>query len=89
MDDLVSVSWLAANMGSADLVVLDASWHLDPKRDCRADYDKRHIPGARFAHLERDLSGAKTGKNGRHPLPDPATFAALMTRAGGEIMASG
>ena len=29
-----------------------------------------HVPGALFAHLDRDLSAPKTGRNGRHPLPD-------------------
>ena len=52
MDDLVSVAWLAANIKAADLVVLDASWHLDPKRDARAEFDARHIPGARFFDLK-------------------------------------
>ena len=52
--------------------------------DCRHDlmkpelgeeqYRQGHIPGALFASLERDLSGKKTGKNGRHPLPDPQDF---------------
>src|SRR5687767_8168855 len=52
--------------------------------DCRHDlanaalgeqqYREAHIPGALFAHLERDLSAAKTGRNGRHPLPDPKEF---------------
>jgi len=52
--------------------------------DCRHDlgkpelgeqlYGQSHIPGARFVHLDRDLSAAKTGKNGRHPLPDPQRF---------------
>ena len=57
--------------------------------DCRHDlanpalgeqqYLEGHIPGALFAHLDRDLSGTKTGANGRHPLPEPKTF---MTWAG-------
>lgn len=47
-----------------------------------AQYRESHIPGALFAHLERDLSGAKNGKNGRHPLPDPASFAAWLGRQG-------
>jgi thiosulfate/3-mercaptopyruvate sulfurtransferase len=60
--------------------------------DCRHDlakpqlgeeqYREAHIPGALFAHLDRDLSGLKTGRNGRHPLPEPATFAAWLGRQG-------
>ena len=60
--------------------------------DCRHDlakpgwgeeeYRKAHIPGALFAHLDRDLSAAKTGKNGRHPLPDPAKFIAWLGQCG-------
>jgi len=47
--------------------------------DCRHDlmkpglgeqqYREAHIPGALFASLDRDLSAAKSGSNGRHPLP--------------------
>jgi thiosulfate/3-mercaptopyruvate sulfurtransferase len=52
--------------------------------DCRHDlmkhelgeqqYREGHIPGALFASMERDLSGPKTGKNGRHPLPHFDSF---------------
>ena len=52
--------------------------------DCRHDlgkpelgeqqYGQGHIPGALFAHLDRDLSAPKSGNNGRHPLPDPRSF---------------
>ena len=45
-------------------------------------YDAAHIPGAYFADVENDLSGAKTGKNGRHPLPDPDRFAAFLRSLG-------
>ena len=41
-----------------------------------------HVPGARFVHLDRDLSAPKTGRNGRHPLPAPADAAALFGRLG-------
>ena len=60
--------------------------------DCRHDlanpdlgekqYREGHIPGALFAHLDRDLSGAKTGKNGRHPLPERSVFIAWLGRQG-------
>ncbi len=33
------------------------------------------IPGAVYAHLERDLSGPATSTSGRHPLPEPQAFA--------------
>jgi thiosulfate/3-mercaptopyruvate sulfurtransferase len=32
-------------------------------------YESGHIPGAQFAAIETELSGTKTGRNGRHPLP--------------------
>jgi thiosulfate/3-mercaptopyruvate sulfurtransferase len=47
-----------------------------------AQYREGHIPGALFAHLERDLSGPKTGRNGRHPLPKPEAFVAWLGRQG-------
>ena len=60
--------------------------------DCRHDlakpdlgeqqYREAHIPGALFAHLDRDLSTAKTGRNGRHPLPDPRHFVKWVGTAG-------
>ena len=48
----------------------------------RAEYTNLHIPGAVYAHLDRDLSGPKTGTNGRHPLPDPHAFAHTLGRLG-------
>jgi thiosulfate/3-mercaptopyruvate sulfurtransferase len=45
-------------------------------------YREAHIPGALFAHMERDLSAPKTGKSGRHPLPDPAAFVAWLGKQG-------
>src|SRR5919109_3037099 len=60
--------------------------------DCRHDlakpelgekqYREGHIPGALFAHLDRDLSARKTGKNGRHPLPDPQDFEKWLENTG-------
>jgi thiosulfate/3-mercaptopyruvate sulfurtransferase len=56
-------------------VLLDCSFDLaDPQAGERA-YAQGHLPGARYVHLDRDLSGAKTGRNGRHPLPEQSTLA--------------
>jgi thiosulfate/3-mercaptopyruvate sulfurtransferase len=60
--------------------------------DCRHDlanpelgeqqYLEAHIPGARFAHLDRDLSAAKNGRNGRHPLPEARAFIGWLGKQG-------
>ena len=52
MDALVSTQWLAAELGAADLRVVDASYHLAPEgRDARAEHDAAHVPGALFMDL--------------------------------------
>src|SRR5438477_567919 len=48
----------------------------------RRAYDEGHVPGAFFANVETDLAGEKTGKNGRHPLPDPQRLAAFLSELG-------
>ncbi len=73
---------LAQHLDDPDWVVFDCRHDLaDPGRG-NADYLKSHIPGARFAHLDDDLSGPRNGKNGRHPLPDPSALARMFGRAG-------
>lgn len=48
----------------------------------RRAYDAGHIPGAIHIDHETELAAAKTGKNGRHPLPQPDVFAAHMATLG-------
>ena len=60
--------------------------------DCRHDlsqpalgaqrYAQGHLPGAVHAHLDDDLSGPKTGGNGRHPLPARTAFVAWLQKNG-------
>lgn len=45
-------------------------------------YHDAHVPGALFLRMENDLSGPKTGANGRHPLPDPPMLAAKLGAIG-------
>lgn len=68
--------------GLADAVILDCSFELADTAAGRRAWEAAHIPGARYAHLDDDLAGPKTGRNGRHPLPDRATFAATVGRWG-------
>jgi thiosulfate/3-mercaptopyruvate sulfurtransferase len=71
---IVSAQELAMHLDDPDWVIFDCRHQLmDHEAGTRA-YAQSHIPGARFAHSERDLAGPKSGRNGRHPLPDPRTF---------------
>ena len=72
---LVSVEELARHLDDAQWVVCDCRHDLAEYAAGRRAYAEGHIPGARFVHLDEDLSGPKTGLNGRHPLPHPHTFA--------------
>jgi thiosulfate/3-mercaptopyruvate sulfurtransferase len=66
---LVDVAELQAHLFDADWCVVDCRHDLEHFEAGRLQYDLGHIPGAVFADVENDLSGAKTGRNGRHPLP--------------------
>ncbi|HEV2082867.1 MAG TPA: 3-mercaptopyruvate sulfurtransferase [Brevundimonas sp.] len=72
IDPLISTSALAARLGEEDLRLLDASWHL-ADRDGRDEFDRIHIPGARFFDLEA-ASAPDAGLP--HMLPSPQHFAA-------------
>lgn len=82
-DTLISADELAAaHKSGKPLLVLDCGFELtDPQAGQRA-YEGGHIPGARYVHLDKVLSAEKTGRNGRHPLPDRETFAATMAQLG-------
>ena len=71
---LVSVADLAAHLADPNWVVCDCRHDLGDYEAGRNAYAQSHIPGARFLHLDEDLSGPKTGVNGRHPLPHPITL---------------
>ncbi len=69
---LISPRELAARQQAPGLVILDCRFALDDADYGQRSYAQGHIEGARFADLERDLSGPVTkGRTGRHPLPDP------------------
>jgi thiosulfate/3-mercaptopyruvate sulfurtransferase len=77
---LVSTQQLADHLG--EWRIFDCRHDLMKHELGERQYREAHIPGAVFASMERDLSGPKTGKNGRHPLPDPGTFTAWLGRQG-------
>src|SRR6476469_7959090 len=79
---LIDPATLAAHLDDPALVVIDCRFALDDVTWGEREFAVRHIPGAVYAHLDRDLSGVRSGSNGRHPLPDPATLATTVGRLG-------
>jgi len=79
---LVDAQTLRDHLDDPTWIVVDCRHDLTDHSVGEKAYAQSHLPGARFAHLERDLSGEKTGTNGRHPLPQPSDFAALLASFG-------
>lgn len=75
---LITASELAARAADGDVRVVDCRFVLsDPAAGGRA-YAEGHLPQAIYAHLDDDLAGPVASHSGRHPLPDPAVFAARL-----------
>ena len=71
----------ALTAGAAPLVI-DCSFDLADVGAGERAYALGHLPGAIYAHLDRDLSAEKTGRNGRHPLPTRADWSSRLARLG-------
>jgi thiosulfate/3-mercaptopyruvate sulfurtransferase len=76
----VDIDWLGAHRD--EVVVADGRWYSDGRSGADA-YAAGHIPGAVFVDLDSALSAhLDPAVAGRHPLPDPADFAAAMEAVG-------
>ena len=79
---LVDVETLKAHLGDPNWLVVDVRHQLSDTGYGERVYAQSHIPGAVFLHCDRDLSGPMTGRNGRHPLPDPQRLATRLGEIG-------
>ncbi len=84
---LVSTEWLQTHLSQPDVRVFDCTTHLipDPKTTYTVkpgieDFERGHIPGARFIDLQADLSDNDQAL--RFMKPTPSAFAAAMGRLG-------
>ena len=77
---LISATDLASIVDRPDVIVVDTRWYLDQPSQGRVDFLEGHIPGARYASLDADLSG--TIGAGRHPLPSPNAFGKVLDQFG-------
>jgi len=79
---LIDVATLAPLLDADELALFDCRSELGNPAWGESEYAQGHIPGALYLHLDRDLSGPITASSGRHPLPDPATFARTLAALG-------
>ena len=71
-NNLVSTDWLAMRLQSPDIVIIDTSWHMPAtKRDAKAEFEAKHIPGAQFYDLD---AGSAPETTLPHMLPSPEKF---------------
>lgn len=79
-DILVESGWLAERLGNSQLRIIDASFHLAAaKRDPIAEFQERHIPGARFFDVDK-ISDASVDLP--HMMPSPEVFADKVGKLG-------
>ncbi len=80
---LISANELVTHLDDPDWVIIDARFSLAQPMLKYEEYLQAHIPGAVYAHLNADLSGAIIPEvTGRHPLPPPEMAAGFFARCG-------
>jgi thiosulfate/3-mercaptopyruvate sulfurtransferase len=79
---LIDASALRELAGKPDVAVIDCRFDLMNPEGGRRAYLNGHIPGARYADLNRDLSAPVSAQSGRHPLPLPENLAATLDQWG-------
>jgi thiosulfate/3-mercaptopyruvate sulfurtransferase len=83
MTPLITANQLEEIINSGeDVLLCDCRFDLTDPESGKKAYEESHIPGAIYVDLDRDMSGNKTGSNGRHPLPSPEAWAQTKTRLG-------
>jgi thiosulfate/3-mercaptopyruvate sulfurtransferase len=75
---LVDARSLARELPRGGWIAVDCRFTLTDPPAGRAAYESGHVPGARYAHLDDDLSRPPHAGEGRHPLPDRERFAATL-----------
>jgi thiosulfate/3-mercaptopyruvate sulfurtransferase len=79
---LVDTDTLVRQLEDPSWIVFDTRFVLSDAAAGARAYDIGHIPGARYANLNSDLSSPPTANSGRHPLPRPGTLAEKLGKWG-------
>ena len=75
---LISPRELLPELSNPTWIVVDCRFDLSDASAGQRAFEEGHVPGAQYAHLDRDLSAPRTPNTGRHPLPSPERFAATL-----------
>jgi thiosulfate/3-mercaptopyruvate sulfurtransferase len=72
-----------AHINDPNWAIIDCRFSLGNTKQGRDDYQKSHIAGAVYAHLDDDLSGPIIrGTTGRHPLPSIEETSRIFSKFG-------
>ena len=72
---LIDTATLSGFLDDPQWVIVDCRFTLTDTEAGGRAYAAGHVPGARYAHLDRDLAAPVAPGTGRHPLPDSAVLA--------------
>lgn len=75
---LVQAETLAVALARPDVVVVDCRFSLVDPNAGESAYREAHIPGAVYAHVDRDLAAPGQPGGGRHPWPQAEAFRACL-----------
>ncbi len=79
----LDVEALQSGLDNPDWAIVDVRFRLGDPEAGGAAYRSSHVPGAVYAHLDRDLSGPiRPGQTGRHPLPSVTDLASTLSAWG-------
>ncbi|MCG7310204.1 sulfurtransferase [Brachybacterium sp. ACRRE] len=78
---VIDVDRFRALRGEPGVHVAEVRWALDGSKD-RSTFLAGHVPGSVYVDLGADLAAPARPEAGRHPLPDPADFAAALGAVG-------
>jgi thiosulfate/3-mercaptopyruvate sulfurtransferase len=79
---IVTTDWLKDRLEDKNMIIFDCRFNLANPAEGARLYEKNHIPGAAYAHLDHHLSGEKGRAGGRHPLPELPVFKAFLESRG-------
>ncbi|MGB2924633.1 MAG: rhodanese-like domain-containing protein [Limnothrix sp.] len=78
----VSTERVKERLNDQNLVIVDCRFRLSDTDWGEQQYQRGHIPGAYYLHLDRDLSSPIQAHGGRHPLPDVDNLVQILERLG-------